>query len=235
MEADVEHKLKREKLFLLILTSFCFMFMASPIYGQKSIGVVESNGDKNVKNTEDILVENWTGKKFIFLEKPKSEQEYGYQLTNSGPVLDYDKFAEKVITVKKVESDGSVKHKVVFELNDSEEITAKAPYPSESFNNIAFFPDRKKAKKRWLGKYIYIKKPKYIFTYDAEKDKKGSIKIKNLEPLKVIDVWWGFSRFSPLWLIVEKSTGEKGYLPIAYSWTNQHVEQWKFQYLFLRD
>ena len=53
------------------------------------------------------------------------------------------------------------------------------------------------------------------------------------DPLKVIDIWWGsnfyggfFSHTGPLWVIVETTRGEKGFINTGFSWTNIISDLW---------
>jgi hypothetical protein len=77
-----------------------------------------------------------------------------------------------------------------------------------------------------LGKTVWTKGAR-INTYDAENDKYGEVKTSIGDPLKVVDVWWGMDSIRPIWLIVETKDKEKGYLDVAFSWTNIYRDWWK--------
>jgi len=228
--------------FLLIFIASVFTFLPTLSYAQRSIGKVDTNTKKTGKNVLDIPVKQWIGKRFIFLEKPKRLQEFGYDLylhpdlysyygkynpeleTKITYNLRYDRFVGKIIKVVNIEEGHLHDYLVTFVEEESNMKIYAEPYKG-NVSGIALFDDLAKAKKRWLGKTIYSKK-RMISTYSEELDKYGEVKVKIGDPLKVIDIWWGFYDIWPLWVIVETTQGEKGFIPTAFSWTNIYSDWW---------
>jgi hypothetical protein len=207
------------------------------IYAQRrSIGEVRPDSNKST-NQLDYPVEQWMGKRFIFLEKTKTLQKHGYLffcLTKEFPprpqninseleepitrFLKYDKFVGKT---KEVSSLGLC---VTFLEEESNMKMYARPHKGR-VQGVAFFDDINKARERWLGKTIYSKM-KFIRTYDQKLDKYGEEKIGVGDPLKVIDICWGEDLRGPLWLIVETIHGKKGFVATAFSWTNKYLDLW---------
>ena len=85
---------------LLMILVLIFICQIKLSYAQRSIGEVKKKPKIANENVLDIPVEFQLGKKFIFLERPKELQEFGY---SSFSHLAYDKFVGKVIKVIDVE------------------------------------------------------------------------------------------------------------------------------------
>lgn len=213
--------------------------LTNSVHAQRSIGKVEPEIKEDREVSEDVLdipVEQWIGKRFIFLEKSKSSQKSGYKLYSDKKrykELEYDKFVGKIIKVVNVERAKYSRNN--YDVTFVEEESDKKIYAETCeghMEGIAFFDDMAKAKERWLGKTIYFKSSlaqavrKTIETYDEELDKYGEIKVKIGDPLKVLDIWWGIDDFNSLWMIVETTEGEKGFISTAFSWTNICSEEW---------
>lgn len=218
---------------LFIVTACCF--------SQRSIGKVSKKQDVASSDSIDVPVENWVGKKFIFLEKNKRLQEFGYDLhlnknfysyrdsydsdleVNTTYNLKYSRFVGKTITVVNVE-EGTVGNIYVFEEDSTGLKLYGQPYNGH-IDGIAPLLDIDRAKKRWMGKTLYSKE-REINTYDEETGEYGTVKVKIGIPLKVIDIWWGLDSVWPIWIIVETKTGEKGYINTKFSWTNVYSDWW---------
>ncbi len=236
------------KMILIFFTFLIFNFSPTIVYAQRSVGKVEKGSIKVNKNILDIPIEQWIDKKFLFPENPKSLQEFGYHLSLKKKYsicvpnpefenditcnLKYNRFVGlsiKVIGFEKVYSD---EIKVVFLEERSGLKIYGTPY-QECITDIVFLNDMENAKKKWIGKTIYSKR-RSVRTYDEKLDKYGELKVKIGEPLKVTDIWWGFSscwpkygeKDGPLWVIVESIKGEKGFIPTAFSWTNIYKDRW---------
>ncbi len=227
------------KKILTIFNLIIFIFSPTLLYAQRNIGKVEKASKKVNKNVLDIPVEQWMGKRFIFLEKPSSLQRFGYMLhlsknfysrcnpteleTEITCFLKYNKFVGKTIRVVDIE-EKYFEHIVAFvEEKSNRKIYVKTH--KGQVGEIALLDDIANAKERWFGKTIYSKKRK-ISTYSEDLDKYGEVKIKIGEPLKVIDILWGFDSIFPLWIIVETLNKEKGFLSTAFSWTNIYKDWW---------
>jgi len=228
-------------LFISLVLSWTIL-MPSTSVAQRSIGDVKKEPKVATDDIADVPVKLWLGKKFIFLEKPKSSQKYGFDLhlvknfyahrssydsdleTDVTSNLRYDKFVGRIMTVVDIE-DKPFDSIITFQGDETKRNIYGKPYKGR-IDGIALIDDMEKAKTRWLGKTVYAKL-KAIITYSAEFDKFGDVKVQVAEPLKVSDLWWGFYSIDPLWLIVETSKGERGFISFAYSWTNIYRDWWK--------
>ena len=232
------------KSLLIVFTLFISLTLPNIIHAERSIGEV---GSEDYKPTEkgklDYRVKEWMGEKFIFLEQPKKFQQFGYELKldkissirSYNPELEteiknlrYDKFVGKIVRVIEIEDD-SLRYGDYTVTFNVEELNIKiyARTYKGRINDMAFFDDLSKAKERWLGKIIYSK-GRSIRTYSAELDKYGEVKVKIGDPLKVMDIWWGLGTISPfpLRVIIETNRQEKGYMTVAFSWTNIYSDWW---------
>jgi hypothetical protein len=227
---------------MLCVIVCCVGFFVTPqlSYSQKSIGEITVKEKEITSSSLDIPIEKWVGRKFIFLGTDKGLRRFGYdfKIISSDKMIDrskledilgnlkYDKFYGKIITAEKVEKNGDW-YVVIFVLDKPQmRISAKCLLKHGNIRGIALVDDLERAKEKWLGKSIYSKRP-YINTYSEEQGKYGKVKVTIDEPLKVIDVWWGFSEIRPIWLIVETPRGEKGIIDIAFSWTNIYKDWWE--------
>lgn len=226
----------------LLLTFIAIVFISLPnlVHAQRSIGKVEPE-TKEGENVLDIPVKQWTGKRFIFLDKPKSLQKFGYHLYlrpkmylyhgRYNPKLEmkatyhlrHDEFVGKIIKVVNIQE--KYPHYVVTFVEAESNMKIYAETYKGYIDDIAFFDDIAKAKERWLGKTIYSQN-RSILTYSEELDEYGKVKVKVGEPLKVIDIWWGFDSTEPLWIIVETTQGERGFISTAFSYTNIYTDRW---------
>lgn len=109
------------KKILIIFSLIIFIFSPTFLYAQRNIGKVKKVSKKINKNVLDIPVEQWMGKRFIFLEKPGILQKYGYDLhlsknfysrcnpseleTETTCNLKYNKFVNKIIRVVDIEKE----------------------------------------------------------------------------------------------------------------------------------
>jgi hypothetical protein len=175
----------------------------------------------------------WQGVKFIFLEKPRPDQKQGYRGfcdKENCPLiefsaLEYGKFLGKTMTAVDVKLNDAGIFVVKFQLDGGTGFVYGTPNRSGDWiASIAPAGDLEKAKARWLGRTVYATATtKALSTYDAERDEFGEIPVKNLEPLKVIDVWRGFDANRPVWLIVERRNGEQGFIATTVSWTKYNT------------
>jgi len=195
----------------------------------KNIGKVIK---KENYHSDDIQIQNWIGQKFMFLEKHKSLQSYGYQrLSFSSKKLyskhpTYDKWVGKIITVESITPDRSC-FLIKFDYK-GKKIYAKPC--GNNIDGIILLQDLENAKERWMGKTIYSKKG-LIRTYDEDGGKReveGKINVFINEPLKVIDVistMIGCNK-TCIWVVVKTSKQEVGFIGVAYSYTNYYISRY---------
>jgi hypothetical protein len=204
----------------------------------RSIGVVGASGLRPGMATMDVPIQRVVGKSFVFLEKAPCDQGMGYPAfrvvaTPSGEDdgrsrvgLAYSDFVGKELRVDAVEpltcpaGEYSVRYTVV---GDGTQLLAQTL--GQAVSDIAPVDDMTWAKQRWLGRIIYPKR-RSVETYDAASGLYGRLEVRMNEPLRVVDVIWGLSATKPLWLVVQRDTGEQGFIATAYSWTNVYSDWW---------
>lgn len=200
----------------------------------RSIGVVGASGLRPGMAMMDVPIQRIVGKTFVFLEKAPCDQGMGYpgfRLVD-GPDgreqvgLDYDAYVGKELRADAVEplacpaGEYAVRYTVV-----GTDTHLLAQTLAQAVSDIAPVDDMMGAKQRWLGRIIYPKR-RSVETYDAATGHYGRLDVRMNEPLRVVDVMWGLSSTKPLWLIVQRDTGEQGFIATAYSWTNAYSDWW---------
>jgi hypothetical protein len=219
--------------FLRGLTAVLSVALALSLFAQRSVGKRIDTAAEVRAREAGAYGQLWVGGKFIFLEKPKPEQKQGYRGfcdKENCPLiefsaLEYGKFLGKTLTAVSVTLNDAGIYVVKFQLDGTPGFIYGTPNRSGDWiASIAPAGDLDRAKALWLGKTVYASaSTKAIATYDAEHDESGEIPVKNLEPLKVIDVWRGFDANRPVWLIVERRNGEQGYIATTVSWTKYNT------------
>jgi hypothetical protein len=185
-----------------------------------------------------LEVEAWPDKWFVVLEKPVLYCNYGYDLYTCpqvdscrGPVdtsliSKYHrarclKFAGNRLKALSVTPRGT--EWVVSFKDEKSGTTLYARTVKDVLGEIVLESDLDGAKNRFAGKTVYSARG---FITSFEKGKASGIKVKLQDPLKVYGVRFGLTPLptKPIWLMVETERGEKGSIPIYFSWTNVKKE-----------
>ncbi len=187
---------------------------------------------------QTIEIDAWPGQWFVLLEKPALYCSYGYELYTC-PQLDacHDavdtavatkyhrvmcgKFAGHRLKALSIEQRGK-EWLVTFE----DSLAGKKFYAKTAegvCHEVAFENDRDAALKRWQGRIVFSARG---FITSFQNGKALTIKVRLQDSLRVSDVRFGLTPLptKPLWLMVETSGGEKGTIPLYYSWTNVKKE-----------
>jgi hypothetical protein len=230
--------------FIFFLLMVSLTWMPATGYGQKPGEVTPQAESKEVGAVVDLPVKEWAGKKFIFLEKPKNLQKWGYKLSLQKervpskrdynpkwevPVsknLRYDRFVGKTISCVEVEEKPGNFDFVITFVEAGENLKLFGFTYQGHLDGIAPNADLARAKERWQGKTIYSLE-RHLNDSQPNSDRQQKIPVKVGEALKVLDVQWNWDTFQPLRVMVEKGDGEKGFLPAAFSWTNIFAGWWK--------
>jgi hypothetical protein len=199
----------------------------------RSIGAVTASSATPWKGPADLSLDQMIGRKLVFLEKAPHEQAAGYpsfHLATVGQASDqplpYRDFVGKRIQVVAIETAAAGELLVTARTTDG--LTIQARTIAKALADVAPVGDYYQAKHRWLGKTIYTRKPS-IQTYDAASSQYGELPVRVNEPLKVIDVIWGMSATKPLWVVVQRENGDKGFIATAFSWTNVYQDWWSME------
>ncbi len=183
----------------------------------------------------------WTGRKFHVLSKQKMFRQFGYELYLSknlaaatGPLdtsietakhhVRCDKFAGTTLVAASVEPAGDE-----FLVSFTHAKTGRTVFGKThkgAIEGLACESDLDSAAKRWTGATVYSRRG-FINTGDSSAGSYGKIAVKIQDRLKVTAVVWGLTPLppKPLWLQVETAAKEKGFIPVAVSWTNTMTDK----------
>ena len=184
-----------------------------------------------------LPVESWVGKTFVILPKTKIFETYGYELYVT-PLLNAEKksgdaavvlsnhrlrsdvFARHKLTVSAVKPSGRGEYLVSF-LLDTLDLALYAKTNNGVVEGVAIQDDLDSARTRWLGKKVYARN-RCIEFYDSVSGQISSVKVSIGEALTVADVVWGKTPMpaKPLWVVVQRASGQRGIITCFYSWTN---------------
>jgi hypothetical protein len=171
-------------------------------------------------------ITEWVGERFVFLQRRKALQGYGYQLIHRAKdrygSLPYDKYVGRIAKVTKVTPSstfvsGAWNIELVME-DTGEKIVAEAV--RNHVEGIAPISDLENARTIYVGKTLWYKKD-ILESYNQETDKVDYLPLEATpSPVKVIDVVAGQDENHPARFIVETSSGGKGYVDISVGGTN---------------
>jgi hypothetical protein len=209
---------------------------------KRSVGEQEA---KPVATNEDYAsfrpISSWVGERFVFLAKPYERlRALGYKNFQVGDELhecpSYGKYVGKIAKV--VSFQELHDHwEVEFQMEDSGQRVVASAW-SGGINGIAPVKDINNARERWLGKTLWYKKGS-IRAYSEDTGKSDLIHLAEHSRVKVVDVVAGWEHSTPVRFVLRTSTGEKGYVDLAWSGTNSYEYARKysdrFEALFLTE
>jgi len=201
---------------LFILFNFGFAQEKNPYVREGSVGkrvTPESETPRDAFTFRPIS--KWIGERFIFLPKPKSVQEYGYQSFDGTP--SYRRYVGRIAKVVSVEENRSLP-KVYFKMEDTGEELSATVY-TQSISGIGPLADIDSARARWLNTTLWYKGKELVF-YNEQTERFGSVKIKRYSPVKIVDIVAGWYEHAPIRFIVQSPSGDEGYVDINLSGTN---------------
>jgi hypothetical protein len=229
-----------KKLYLYLLCALCMSFFlvcmaqSDSFIQEGSIGKqVSSKKEQSTDEFPFVPIEEWVGKKFIFLPEGKENQKFGYQSFPSrinlarssssnfpdNPLcLSYQEYVGRIATVVKIEQGNPGFKKVHFRMDDDGESVIGEAIMSK-IHDIAPIADIQKARDKWKGQTLWLKNSK-LLVYDAEMDTVDSIEINRFSPVVVRNVVAGWDDDAPVRFIVEAPSGKQGYVDVVFSGTN---------------
>lgn len=218
--------------FIVLFFSLCNVAFSQNSYVREgSIGKQKDQADS--ADSQGFFsfrpVEKWVGEKFIFLPKPKSLQEYGYQnfenssggLNNSdssAPIglYGHPSYKECVGRIGTIVSASD--REITIRMDDNEQ-SYQGRVSLDSVSGIAPLADIDNARAKFLGSTLWYSKEE-ITTYDNEAEKYGRVKIRKYSPVKIIDIIAGWYDHEPIRFILQTPTGEEGFQDVNLSGTN---------------
>ncbi len=182
----------------------------------------EKKADPNTTEAATTLfpfhpINSWTGKRFIFLPKPKSSQAGTYEDFNGA--VSHQKYAGRTARVVSV-SDFNGRAHVIFEMEDTgERLRAYTVAHKESLKGITLVDDIETARQQWAGKTLWCR-AMMLSSYDEQTDALSMIRVKKYSPVKVVDVAAGWDEEKPIRLTLETPDGKRGFVDLNLSGTN---------------
>jgi hypothetical protein len=182
-------------------------------------------------------VSEWTGRRFVLLEKVKMFRRFGYPLYLS-PSLDsttgtfdttvaladsrlrYEPFAGTMITVDSVTALDNGEYGITA-TTDTLGLTVYGRTTDGTIEGLCLAQDLPAARARWKGATVYPRR-RLVDSYDSAASRFSGIKVSITRPLTVTDVRWGMIPLppKPIWLVVRDGDSLDGIIPVHYSWTN---------------
>lgn len=212
----------------VIVLVFTFLFQVGIVFAQNpyiregSIGKQKEQADAASKGDFPFRpVEKWVGEKFIFLPKPKSLQEYGYQ-SFVGFFKDSEVPYGRPTYVECVGRIGTIIKATVEEITikmDDDGRIYKARVLFGSVDGIAPLADIDNARVKYLGKTLWHIGGG-ILTYNHKTAKFGTVDFKQFSPVKVVDIVLGWDSDRPVRFILKAPSGEEGFRDVTLSGTN---------------
>jgi hypothetical protein len=162
-------------------------------------------------------IQNWTGKRFIFLPRPEAAAASSYDdFIGAVPVR---KFAGRVGKVVSVSEFGGRAH-IEFEMeDDGQHVRARTIVNKESVKGMALADDIETARAAWAGKTLW-NKGLMIASFDAGSGAVSMLRLNRYSRLKVIEVAAGWNEEAPVRLTLETADGRRGFLDLNLSGTN---------------
>jgi hypothetical protein len=138
--------------------------------------------------------------------------------------LEYGKYLGKTLTAVSVTLSEAGIYVVKFQLDGAGGFL-RHPQPQRRLDRLDSAGRRPGRRRRAVAGQDRLRPAttKAISTYDAERDESGEITVKNLEPLKVIDVWRGFDANRPIWTDRRAAQRRAGLHRTTASWTKYNT------------
>ncbi len=173
-------------------------------------------------------IDKLKGEKFIFLPKPKSLQEYPYQVYRDKNMLSepvaYEEGVGRIGVISEINRENEYKATISLKMIDNDGtyyILVMGDSADGSMYGLGSVADITAAKNKWEGKTLWLIKNQGLVTYDAATEKFSGIESKRFSPIVVQQVVAGWSNESPVRFICKvKASGEIGFVDINYTGTN---------------
>lgn len=188
-----------------------------------------------------LTPEQWGGQTFLFHSMPKDRQEEGYEIFKTTDAdrgwvgdrsvrLPYAAHVYKRVRVTSVidfpAGTGQTEYLIYMtEVNTGMKLVGRTV--RGQLEGLLLESDLNQARSQFLGKKVYVKK-----RFLQMEDSLGSgsapqvIPIKIGSEAKVVNIYDGVRTNEPIWLVVSVD-GKRAIMPIAYSWSNISVSDWK--------
>lgn len=169
----------------------------------------------------------WQGKKFIFLPREKSLQEFGYSSfhygSGAGPSVAYMDAVGKLATVTAVKFEDQPYIGKLWtialkmdetgrQVTTSTTLMDKGDLDSGRVDGIAQFSDLQAARQKLKGQDFYIMLPRLL---PPDTEREPFIQYPHYSKVKIADVLAGNSELKPVRIVVQFPDGKEGYVDVG--------------------
>jgi len=166
-------------------------------------------------------ISSWTGKRFIFLPKPKGSESGTYE--DFSRAVTHQKYTGRTARAVSA-SDSGVNAYIEFEMeDDGERLRVFTPASKESVRGMALVDDIENARQQWAGKTLWSKML-MLSSYDEQSGAVTMTPVRKYGPLKVVDVVPGWDEEKPVRFRLETPDGKHGFVDLNLSGTNVQKE-----------
>lgn len=183
---------------------------------------------------EDLKVQQWLGREFVFLDLPAEKRASGYDVYSAtckeeemqkgtAKRISFAEHYGKHVTITGIKPAVHNKEQVYFVTMTELETNMKllACTFRDQLDGLLLFDDYQRSRWRFIGKPVYVKT-----TAVAQYNQPGFVNIAYGQSVTVENVALGYLDSKPL-LIIAKLGDVRVVVPIAFSWTNQEANTWK--------
>ncbi len=164
---------------------------------------------------------SWTGKRFIFLPRPKGSESGTYE--DFSRTVTHQKYSGRIARVVSADDSGANAF-IEFEMeDDGERLRVFTVGAKESVRGMALADDIENARKQWAGKTLWGKML-MISSYDEQSGAVSMTQVKKFGPLKVVEVAPGWDEEKPVRFKLETPDGKHGFIDLNLSGTNVHKD-----------
>ena len=188
-----------------------------------------------------LPLDEWTGKKFVFLSDYRDGERYRAGFTHfsrgergSSTIQNPPTFRElagRVATLNEIKDYG-INKILVFEMTDNGAVYSTTMEPSLTFDydayyawnekgipGLALLEDIQHARQKWTGKTLILN-VEFIETVDPATGDLFFLHAGRFSPARVIDVIPGFSHERPVRFLLRTHQGQEGYVDVNMTGTN---------------
>jgi hypothetical protein len=221
-----------------LLSIFVFSNLGYPVKAQssgsyieqRSVRVKEKSVDANTPGTTCLRLSDWVGRKFVLMPFRKSLQHFGYQFSEGHNTVPYEKAVGRIGKVESIEGGdgirgGDFSKLVRIKMEDTGEIYTSS-YSLTSAQFLALIDDIEDARKKWLGKTLWLTNSPGIFdTYDESADMlEFTNKFSgNYTAVKVENIVLSTDEATPIRFIFTNALGRQAFKDYVWSGTNSSL------------
>lgn len=173
-------------------------------------------------------IECWKGERVIFLPRPKSLQEFGYQSfekISAGKKAKktrgysrrptYAELVGRIAVVESVKVGKGAGWDLTIRMADGEDRyvghAARSDRYEASLSGVALVSDLDACRERWLGNTVWYAHKFGPEVYDATTDQVARIELPKFTPVKIIDIVAGWHEYAPVRFVLRTPDGRTAF------------------------